>query len=159
MKEIPLGHNKVAIVDDDKYEALKDWKWHLLSAPLSDPKSYQYAACTICLPRQSQVVVLMHQCVIGVVQGKQIDHINHNPLDNRSGNLRHVNQRENNVNSRHQSKTGFLGVYMRPSGRFEAKTMVKGKQRSLGTFDTPQEAYARYLQVSGLSPSFYIHPM
>lgn len=78
---------------------------------------------------------------------KYVDHINGQRDDNRFPNLRDVTQTVNMQNqkkARQDSKTGLLGVTLK-KGRFRATIKVNGKQRSLGTFSTPEVAHAVYL--------------
>ena len=82
----------------------------------------------------------------------QIDHINGDRADNRIANLRDVtktvnlqNQKRAHSNSAH----GFLGVRIESrwgdSPRYLARITVNGVRRSLGSFDTAEEAHAAYL--------------
>lgn len=76
-----------------------------------------------------------------------IDHIDGNPANNRIANLRVVSRAVNNQNRArpsHHNTSGFLGVH-RHRDKFQAKIKVDGKYRYLGTFATPQEAYAVYV--------------
>jgi EREBP-like factor len=48
---------------------------------------------------------------------------------------------------RSDSKSGYKGVEIKPSGRFQAyigKPNGKGRQIKLGTYDTPEEAARAY---------------
>ena len=51
--------------------------------------------------------------VMNAKKGEIVDHIYGNPLDNRRSSLRIVTSRQNNLNKRCRSKTGFIGVYLR----------------------------------------------
>jgi len=55
----------------------------------------------------------LHRFIIGAEEGDVVDHLNHNPLDNRKGNLRILSKSGNTLNRRganHQSKSGVRGV-------------------------------------------------
>lgn len=81
-----------------------------------------------------------------IPDGYLIDHINQNKADNRIQNLRLVTPRENNLNvllSR-PNKTDYRGVTKKHSGRYEARIRSKGRNRYLGSFDSPQEAFHVY---------------
>ena len=76
-----------------------------------------------------------------------IDHINGNSFDNRIENLRDVGRdlnMQNQRKARSDNKLGVLGV-VRSFGGFRAEIKVCGKKRSLGTFQTPDQAHAAYL--------------
>lgn len=79
-----------------------------------------------------------------------IDHINGNKSDNRICNLRLATGRQNSENRVGPSKantTGFLGVTRtKCNKRFVAQISVAGKTKHIGTFDTPQIAYEKYLE-------------
>jgi hypothetical protein len=78
-----------------------------------------------------------------------IDHINGDKTDNRWANLRSVTLKLNVQNirqARANNATGYLGVYFcKTTGRYRAMLRSGKKQRHLGRFDTPEEAYAAYL--------------
>ena len=77
----------------------------------------------------------------------EIDHKNGIRDDDRWVNLRDVTRSENQQNLRRalsNSTTGFLGV-SRHQGNFQAQIRLDGKSRYLGTFSTPEEAHAAYL--------------
>ena len=82
----------------------------------------------------------MHREVMGLEPGdpRQIDHLNHNVLDNRRRNLRITDARGNNENRRNQSPYG-VGV-IEQCGKFRVIVRHGGRQIGLGTFDTPEEA-------------------
>jgi hypothetical protein len=78
-----------------------------------------------------------------------VDHINGNRFDNRIQNLRASNGQHNSQNRRFvnkNNKTGFLGVSPSKNGKFESFLCVDGKNKRLGTFNTPEEAHNRYLE-------------
>jgi hypothetical protein len=86
--------------------------------------------------------------VYGEMPKDQIDHINGDPLDNRIANLRDVTDQQNKHNLRKPkagNKSGYLGVAPNKS-RWLAKITVNRQQICLGTYDTPEEAYAAYLE-------------
>lgn len=57
----------------------------------------------------------LHQIVIGEkAEGKVVDHINHNPLDNRRENLRLVEYSVNSFNRTPSNKSGVTGVNWDP---------------------------------------------
>lgn len=64
---------------------------------------------------------------------------------NRMSNLRAATSSQNAANMRRKSKsaTGYRGVYPL-NGRFVAKMMKDYKSVSLGSYGTPEAAYAAY---------------
>jgi HNH endonuclease/AP2 domain len=76
----------------------------------------------------------------------EIDHINHDPTDNRISNLRKCSINENSWNSRGQQLRKYdlpKGVYMDRTTIF-AQIGCNGKTYRLGTFDTVEEAHQAY---------------
>ena len=70
-----------------------------------------------------------------------VDHINRDSLDNRLENLRLLTRAENRRNSdrNKNAKHKYRGVY--PNGKkWIARPTIDGKLKSLGTFDTQEEA-------------------
>ena len=73
---------------------------------------------------------------------EQVDHVNHDRLDNRAANLRAADPR---INSKNQplgprNTSGVLGVRQIESGRWSARITANRERIYLGTFDTITEA-------------------
>jgi len=81
----------------------------------------------------------------------QIDHINGNKNDNRHVNLREATNSENmrNTGKRSDNSSGFKGVYWNSEKmRWSAQISYNGRHKSLGTFDTAEEAHVAYRSAS-----------
>lgn len=78
----------------------------------------------------------------------QVDHINGCRTDNVWSNLRCVTVSGNRMNQRRarsDNRTGLLGVHV--AGRkWTASIGIAGRTRHLGTFDSPEQAHAAYVQ-------------
>jgi len=75
-----------------------------------------------------------------------VDHIDTDHLNNRINNLREASRSLNASNSnKSRGPTPFRGVYLLPSGRYSAVTCYEHKQKHIGVFDKPEEAYSAYL--------------
>ena len=73
----------------------------------------------------------------------QVDHIDHNRLNNKLNNLRVVSQSGNMRNSgrRSDNSTGVTGVvYHKPARKYMANIFIGGKRMYLGLFNTLEEA-------------------
>jgi hypothetical protein len=81
----------------------------------------------------------LHCCIL---TAHEIDHIDHNALNNRRSNLRPATRSQNIGNSRHRPGiSGFRGVYQEQrTGRWVAHLAA----RNLGTFNTAEEAARAY---------------
>jgi len=79
-----------------------------------------------------------------------VDHIDRNPDNNCWNNLREVTHQQNCYNRKRSQASGFRGVY--PHGkRWKSTIRLNGKNRHLGTFDTPELASAAYQQAASTS--------
>ena len=91
---------------------------------------------------------LNHRLIWLYMTGKlphQIDHINHDRLDNRWENLREVNNTDNlrNTGLSKNSRTKINGVsFMSQNGKYRAHIMVNRKQIHLGLFEHIEDAIA-----------------
>lgn len=93
-----VGQNRYAVVDDDMYAALSAWKW---KAKPNGSRSNIYAVRNI-FRNGKNITLRMHRVVMGLRDdiASDVDHINHNPLDNRRENLRAVSRSVNIANAR-----------------------------------------------------------
>lgn len=88
---------------------------------------------------------LLHRIIWFMQTGEwpdQIDHINHIRSDNHWCNLRQVESRTNQLNtSKSKNNTsGYTGVRILPSGKYNAYIMVNRKQIGLGTYTEINDA-------------------
>ena len=135
-KEIPLTQGQVALVDDDMYEYLMQWKW------FANYDGWNWYAARNG-PRPFQKKISMHRIIISSPDDMQVDHINRNGLDNRRENLRLCTNAQNSRNRGMQkhNTTGFNGVSWRKARRkYQARIIVNGKIFYLGHFTTAEEA-------------------
>lgn len=97
---------------------------------------------------------LSHRLIWLIVYGEwpaaDIDHINGMRDDNRLENLRSVSRQINSENQRSchkRSKSGVLGVVPsnRSPRRWQAQIRAGGRNRSLGNYETLEEAHAAYV--------------
>jgi HNH endonuclease len=139
MKQIPLSQGKVALVDDEDFEYLNQWKWHAYLR-----KETWYAMRTGPRPVQSQIY--MHRVITDAPKGTDVDHWDHNGLNNQRENLRVCTHSENmaNMGAAKRNLTGYKGVTTTKHGRFAAKITIKLKCIYLGTFTAAEEAARAY---------------
>lgn len=86
--------------------------------------------------------------VYGVWPEREIDHINGNTTDNRIANLRDVSHAVNMQNqrrARRDNQSGLMGAQKNGSG-WRAVIKIGNQRKSLGTYDTPEEAHAVYMR-------------
>ena len=137
---IPLGKSgKSAIVDADDFEFINRWKWQYIKSG--------YANRVTNRGRGNYINVLMHRVVTSCPEGKQVDHINGNKLDNRKSNLRIVSSSQNNYakSLASNNKSGFKGVsYESRSNKWIAVIIKEGKRKHIGTYPDPVTAAFAY---------------
>jgi hypothetical protein len=142
-KEIILTQGKVAIVDDDMYDYLNQWKWF---ANLQGKKFY--ARTNIPNKKGKRGSMLMHRLILNMLNSKlQVDHLNHYTLDNRKCNIRICTQSDNLKNRiiNKNNSTGYKGVvYNKSNKKFIAKIGVNKNIIYIGCFIDPKDAAKAY---------------
>ena len=129
---IPLTQGKRALVDCEDLDALLPYHWQAAH----DKRGGVWYAQRGLNPGTEP----MHRSIMGCSKGdgKHVDHINHDGLDNRKQNLRVGTHRDNHQNRKHRSKYG-AGVKRRGK-RFIAHAFIEGVNTYMGMYDTPEEA-------------------
>ena len=144
MKEIQLsteGKSRgkhVALVDDEDFERLNQYKWAVLK------KKHTFYALRCISVDGKQSMRYMH-CEI--LKGKGIDHKDHNGLNNQKNNLRFCTQRENNMNrsKRENTSSVYKGVsFFKESRKWRAQIMINGKVIHIGLFASEVDAAKAY---------------
>ena len=101
MREIPLTQGKVALVDDEDYEWLMQWKWHV--AYRKSRRTDFYAIRTFKDSRQAHPgAVLMHRALAerwGLPFSERYDHKDLNGLNNQRHNIRPASGSQNAQNT------------------------------------------------------------
>ena len=148
MRTIPLTQGQVAIVDDDDYPELMKFKW--CAAWFPDSRSFR-AIRGASLPSGRSQVILMHRDIMGAAPGQDVDHANHDPLDNRKANLRICTRSQNSANRRKRShcSSPYKGVSWRARGRkWQARIHGPEGGTHLGYFKDPIDAARAYDQAA-----------
>lgn len=131
----------MALVDDDDYEWLSAFKWQ------AHKEGYAARATQHPVDPAKKRTVLMHREILGLgfADPREVDHRDNNPGNNQRSNLRIATRSENNSNRSigKRNKSGFKGVY-RSGNKWKAGISKDGKNRHLGSFDTPEEAHNAY---------------
>ena len=140
--KIPLTQGKYALVSDEDFGWLTQWKWCF------GAKGYAYRG----VGTQANPRIYMHKSILDAPRDKQVDHINHNTLDNRRSNLRVCTNSQNQFNRRLSinTKTGYKGVSIanKRNDRWWAYINVQGKRHYLGIFRDKKEAAHAYNQAA-----------
>jgi hypothetical protein len=137
MKIIPLTQGKSAMVDDEDFEYLSQWKW---CANLIRKKWYALRSVK---KNGINTTVLMHAVILNTSKGEKGDHKDGNGLNNQKGNLRKCNSLQNawNMKVRSTSASGFKGVSWNAR---DGQWLARIRDTYLGQFDDPVEAAKAY---------------
>lgn len=126
------GREYIVRYDLRDQEIISTHKWHIS----------QGYVCTSIKGKS----VRLHRIIMKVLSkpGAQIDHIDHNPLNNRRANLRICTASENRRNSRKfKGSSKYKGVY-RDLNTYHAQIMEAGTVKNLGRFRSPITAAKQY---------------
>ncbi len=141
--KIPIFHKgkliNYSIVDDEDFNIQSKFRWH--------PTKGGYIYRTIRLDKNTTKSIYLHREILGVSyvdhRVKQVDHINHNKLDNQKINLRIITDAQNKQNrpSVKGSNSKYRGVsFHKKIKKWQAYGSVNGKSKYLGYFDDEKEA-------------------
>lgn len=122
-----------AIVDSEDVEYLSKFRWHKAKF-----KHTNYVRGTV-----EGKQILLHRLIMKEPVGMDVDHINHNGMDNRKENLRIVTRSQNAQNSRVgvNNTSGVKNVhYIKSRNRYRVVIGVDNKNIQIGYFKTLEEA-------------------
>lgn len=120
-----------AKVDDEDFEVLSQFKWSAHKAGKT-----MYAMRNFSFKKGGKRgVVRMHQSLLP--KAEEIDHVNHDGLDNRKTNLRSCTHAQNMINRRkRRSRSQFKGVtWHKAASKWMAQVHVGDIHKYLGLFD------------------------
>jgi hypothetical protein len=144
MKEIQLTQGKVALVDDEDFDYLNQWKWY---AKKCSKNGIFYAVRCITINNKN-FAIYMHRFILNNNDSKMhTDHRNGTTLDNRKENIRICTASQNSINKKINSrnKSGYKGIsFCNRSKRFVAEICLNGKRYYLGQFIDRKEAAKAY---------------
>lgn len=145
MKRIPLTKGFFALVDDEDFEKVNQFKW---CAGVKNNVVYAMRRIRISTGRWS--TQKLHRFILGITDPKiQIDHRDHDGLNNQRENLRVCTNRQNQQNVRKltawATTSQFKGVCQRRrDNKWRSRIEVNGKREHLGYFNSEVEAAIAY---------------
>lgn len=143
MKKIELSQGQYAIVDDEDYDVLNQWKW-CADYCKSGKKFYAKRTCYL----NGKKRIRMHRFVTNTTDRNiEVDHINGNSLDNRKSNLRPCSKSRNqqNRNKTINNKSGYKGVaWHKISKKWIVRIGVNSIKIHIGRYDCVKEAARAY---------------
>ncbi len=131
VKYIPLGGNQFAIVDAADFDWLNRYEWRYLGG--DGLPGYAYRV-------EPGKRIFMHREIMQTPPGQVAHHEDHNPVNNRRGNLRNCTHQEHHRSRRRgRNRSGYLGVH--PYGkRWRAQINSGGQIVYQEVFDDKVEA-------------------
>ncbi len=144
-RRIPLTQGKFAIVDPQDYDKLAKYKWFAMR---SRRGLYAIRMVKAKHGRSRQKNVRMHRVILDVPEGKFVDHVNHNGLDNRRANLRVATMQQNSWNKRKQRgnySSQYKGVtWFKRAGKWQVRINCNGRTILIGYFYDEKAAVRAY---------------
>ncbi len=131
---LPLGKGRFAIVDEKNYSRLVQYKWNL---------SHRNNVCRM----ERGKYVSLHRFIMNASPGTEVDHINHNRLDNREVNLRICTKSQNQMNSRKRANRSsrFKGVsWNSKAKKWHARLAKENAKYFLGVYESEEDAAIAY---------------
>jgi HNH endonuclease/AP2 domain len=126
MKLIKLTQGLVSWVDDKDYDYLNQWRDLRING--------------------KKPGIIMHRLILDAPMNMEVDHIDHNGLNNQRINLRNCTKSQNAMNrNKYKGQSRYLGVYItNKRGYIYASIKLKGKSIYLGKFKTEEAAARAY---------------
>jgi len=144
MKQIPLTKGTFAIVDDEDFDFLNQYKWKLSTKGYAERTVYLGSPET---NKPKYGAEKMHRVILKVPKGVFTDHINGNRLDNRKENLRKCNNQENcrNTIKKRAAYSKYKGVtYCKRDKVWTAQVRINGKHVFRKSFKNEMDAVRAY---------------
>lgn len=134
MKEIKLSQGKITLVDDEDFDRVNQFKWY------AEKKPNSFYARRKDKERKS---VYMHRFILNTKN--EVDHKNHDGLDNRKTNLRKCSKSENqrNKSPKKNGSSKYLGVHF-VKNRNKWRAGIGFPNKFLGEYKTEEEAAIAY---------------
>jgi hypothetical protein len=143
MKTINLTQGQVALVDDEDYDFLMQWKWYATRGR----RECFYAVRNRTKTNKGRGLIKMHREIMQTPNELEVDHIDHNGLNNQRYNLRNCTKKENGKNLSAWGSSIYLGVSFdrrKKVKQVRAQICVERKSISLGYYLTEEDAARAY---------------
>ena len=138
MRKIYLANNKgIALVDDEDYDWLNEYKWHINIGG--------YAETKIKI-NNKWFNKFMHRILIEPPKNMFVDHIDHNKLNNKKNNLRIATKSQNSMNRpKYNGTSKYKGVcWDKRKNKYISEIMLNNKTYYLGEFMNEIDAAKAY---------------
>lgn len=133
MRKIPLTQGKFALVDDEDYDYLMQWKWH-----------YAHGTARTTMNKK---MLNMSRLIMDCPRGLITHHKDHDRLNHRKSNLVNTTYSCNNQHAykdRTSQSSKYLGVMKTRNNSWRVSIRANGKRLHLGTFHDEKEVAKAY---------------
>lgn len=146
MKKIELTQGLFALVDDEDFAWLSQWKWRAQKTSYGELIAVRKGRQG---EKEEGKMIRMHRQIMDSPKGMEVDHRNHITLDNQRRNLRPCTRSQNAQNQRKQSGTTskFKGVCFcrfKANKNWMAAIKLNGKRTHIGYFADEIDAAKAY---------------
>ncbi len=146
MKRIKLNSkkypNKYALVDDEDFEYLNQFKWH----PVKRNHTFYVARSAKINNKDTQI--MMHREILKLTDSSiYTDHRDRNGLNNQKNNLRKCIPKQNNMNrcADKKSTSQYKGVsWSKEKQKWQSHICNESKRKHIGYFDNEKDAALSY---------------
>jgi hypothetical protein len=137
---VTLFNGREVVFDADKVHLVEGFNWSAAGIGY---------ACRMVTVNGKRRPVYLHRLLADAPDGVYVDHIDGDICNVRSINLRQCTNSQNLANrgAQKNNTSGFKGVTAR-GHKWQAAIKVNGQYIHLGTRDTPEEAYALYVDAA-----------
>lgn len=146
MQKIPLSRGLFALVDDEDFEYLNQWKWTALKSDKGGRELFY--AYRMDYSKNPPCSVMMHRLIMNTPVGEQPDHLDNDGLNNQKYNLRNCFHKQNHGNQRpclnKVSKYKGVSLYKGRKKPWFAQITVGGVRHSKGNFEKEIDAAREY---------------
>ena len=141
MKEIQLTQEKVALVDDDDFEWLNQWKWYA-----GKTRNTYYAIRNSPIDENGkQIKIYMHREIMNTPKEVLTDHKDRDGLNNQKHNIRLCTYSQNGANRKSYGVSKYLGVcWDKQSNKWIVRIETDNKSTYLGCFKIEKDAAMAY---------------
>ena len=132
---ISLPGALLAIIDEGDAALVSRFQWKTMQRP--NGRIYVFST-----QKSRPVTVYLHRIIVDAPPGMDVDHINHNTLDNRRSNLRIASRSLNNMNRAKlgDNKNGFHGVMKTRTGKYLSRVQLGRRVFFTKSVSTPERA-------------------
>ena len=136
MLTIKLNRDKVALIDNQDWILVSQYKWF-----------WNKARRNVYRNKKDKKSSFIHRLIMNPPNDMDVDHANGNPLDNRRSNLRICTRSQNNCNKAKQcnNTSGYKGVYWdKKNNKWRAKVSVNKRDYCMGRYKNIIDAVKAY---------------